>query len=98
MAALAGSLNAAYIGQGSIQIGLSWEMIVVSTCVIGGIKMSGGSGNLIGVFIGLFIINSLNSAIAMLGINAFLQEVILGVMLIVIVALSEYRGSRKIKA
>ncbi len=60
--------------------------------------MSGGSGNLIGVFIGLFIINSLNSAIAMLGINAFLQEVILGVMLIVIVALSEYRGSRKIKA
>ena len=98
LAALAGSLNAAYIGQGSIQIGLSWEMIVVSTCVIGGIKMSGGSGNLIGVFIGLFIINSLNSAIAMLGINAFLQEVILGVMLIVIVALSEYRGSRKIKA
>ncbi len=98
LAAFSGSMNAAYIGQGSVQVGLDWEMMVIATCVIGGIKMSGGSGNLIGVFIGLFIINTLNSAIAMLGINTFLQEVILGLMLMFIVAIDAYREKRKIKA
>ena len=98
LAAFSGSMNAAYIGQGSVTIGADWEMMVIATCAIGGIKMSGGAGSLIGVFIGLFIINSLNSAIAMLGINAFLQDVILGFILIIIIALDIRSASQKVKA
>ncbi len=98
LAAFAGSMNAAYIGQGSIQVGTDWEMMVIATCVIGGVNMSGGAGNLVGVFIGLFIINTLNSAIAMMGVNPFLQEVLLGIMLMAIVAIDAFREKRKIKA
>ncbi len=98
LAALSGALNAAYIAQGSTQIGQGWEMIVIASCAVGGIKLSGGGGNMLGVFISLFIINTLYSAIAMLGINTFLQEVVVGVMVIVIVALDVYRSSRKVRA
>lgn len=97
LAALSGSLNAAYIMQGSTQIGLGWEMIVIASCAVGGVKMSGGAGSMLGVFISLFIINSLYSAIPMLGINTFFQEVLIGVLVIVMVALDVYRSNRKVR-
>jgi len=98
LAAFSGSLNAAYIGQGSTQIGINWELMVIATCAMGGVKMEGGAGGMLGVLFGLFIINSLNGAIAMIGINTFLQDVMIGVVLILVVVFEKYREGRKIRA
>ena len=95
---LAGLLNAAYIAQGSTSIGTDWELLCIAACAIGGIKMGGGAGNMAGLLIGVFALFSINSAIAYIGINTFLQDVIIGVILVIIVVSDKIREKRKIAA
>jgi len=98
LTALSGLLNASYIQQGSPNIGRDWELTAVAACAIGGISMRGGSGNMVGLLIGLFTLFSINSAIAYIGINTFLQDVVIGVVLLVIVVMEQVSAKRKIKA
>lgn len=98
LCALAGMLNASYITQGSPNIGRDWELTAVAACAMGGISMKGGSGNMVGLLIGLFALFSINSAIAYIGINTFLQDVVIGVVLLAIVVLEQVQSKRKIKA
>lgn len=96
--AMVGVLNAGYGKQGAPGIGQDWHMTIMAACAIGGIKFSGGSGNMIGLLIGTFTLFSMNSAIAYIGINTFLQKVVTGVILMVIVVSESIRASRKIRA
>ena len=98
LCALSGMLNASYITQGSPNIGRDWELTAVAACAMGGISMKGGSGNMVGLLIGLFALFSINSAIAYIGINTFLQDVVIGVVLLAIVVLEQVQSKRKIKA
>lgn len=96
--ALVGILNAGYLKQGSPGIGNDWHMVIMAACAIGGIKFSGGSGSMIGLLIGLFTLFSINSAIAYVGINTFLQDVVIGLVLMIIVVFDRVRSNRKVKA
>ncbi len=98
LTALSGLLNATYIQQGSPNIGRDWELTAVAACAIGGIKMSGGAGNMPGLLIGLFTLFSINSAIAYIGINTFLQDVVIGIVLLIIVVTDKIAEQKKIKA
>ena len=53
---------------------------------------------MIGLLIGLFTLFSINSAIAYIGINTFLQDVVIGLILMLIVISDRIRSSRKVKA
>ena len=98
LVALVGILNAGYLKQGSPGIGNDWHMVIMAACAIGGIKFSGGSGNMIGLLIGLFTLFSINSAIAYVGINTFLQDVVIGLVLMIIVVFDSIRSNRKVQA
>jgi len=98
LVALVGVLNAGYLKQGSPGIGTDWHLTIMAACAIGGIKFSGGSGNMIGLLIGLFTLFSINSAIAYIGINTFLQDVVIGMILMLIVVSDRVRSNRKVKA
>ena len=98
LVAMVGVLNAGYMKQGSPGIGTDWHLTIMAACAIGGIKFSGGSGNMIGLLIGLFTLFSINSAIAYIGINTFLQDVIIGLILMVIMVSDRVRSNRKIRA
>ena len=84
--------------QGSPGIGTDWHLTIMAACAIGGIKFSGGSGNMIGLLIGLFTLFSINSAIAYIGINTFLQDVVIGLILMIIVVSDRIRSNRKVRA
>ncbi len=96
--AMVGVLNAGYGKQGAPGIGQDWHMTIMAACAIGGIKFSGGSGNMIGLLIGTFTLFSMNSAIAYIGINTFLQKVVTGAILMIIVVSESVRSNRKIRA
>ena len=98
LVALVGVLNAGYLKQGSPGIGTDWHLTIMAACAIGGIKFSGGSGNMIGLLIGLFTLFSINSAIAYIGINTFLQDVVIGLILMIIVVSDRVRSNRKVRA
>ncbi len=96
--AMVGIMNAGYMKQGSPGIGTDWHLTIMAACAIGGIKFSGGSGNMIGLLIGLFTLFSINSAIAYIGINTFLQDVVVGLILMIIVVSDRVRSNRKVRA
>ena len=97
LAAMVGVLNAGYVKQGATNIGQDWHLTIMATCAIGGIKFSGGSGNMIGLLIGTFTLFSINNAIAYIGINTFLQDVVIGFILLVVVVSDSIRTNRKIR-
>lgn len=98
LVAMVGILNAGYLKQGSPGIGTDWHLTIMAACAIGGVKFSGGSGNMVGLLIGLFTLFSINSAIAYIGINTFLQDVVIGFILMVIVVSDRIRTNQKVHA
>jgi erythritol transport system permease protein len=57
--------------------------------VLGGTSLSGGRGTIIGTLIGAFVIGVLSDGLVMLGVSAFWQMVIKGLVIIAAVVLDQ---------
>jgi rhamnose transport system permease protein len=71
-----GFVNPATAGQG-------FELTVIAAVAIGGTKITGGSGSVLGVVIGCFLLGAINVALAVLGIEASWQLLVYGVVILV---------------
>ena len=87
-AALAGVLMAARMGSGQPSIGTDFPMDVITAIVLGGVNINGGSGRIVGVILGAFIMGILSNGMVMLNLNDYVQWVVKGVVLIFAVAMS----------
>lgn len=74
-------------GSGSAGYGQGWEMDAIAACVVGGVSFTGGIGKISGVVTGVFIFTALTYALTTLGIDANLQFVFSGVIILVAVML-----------
>ena len=59
------------------------ELAVVAAAVIGGIGLLGGAGTAVGVVIGALLVQTIQGALAALGVDAFWKSAINGLLLIV---------------
>lgn len=84
---LAGALEAARTGSANPTYGLSYEMDGIASCIIGGISMGGGQGNVLGVMMGVLVFNLINYGLTFVGINAFYQYVFKGLVIIFAISL-----------
>lgn len=83
---------AAFLEAGRIQsvttaTGLNYDLDAISGCVIGGVSFNGGIGTIPGVIIGVIILQVINYSLYYLGVNAYLQYVIKGLIIILAVAI-----------
>lgn len=79
LAGLTGCLEAFRIGSIDPQAGGNQIMfLAVAAGVIGGTPLAGGSGTIIGGLIGAVVLGVLNDGFTLIGINAFLFNIILG--------------------
>lgn len=60
-----------------------WGFTLMSTVVIGGTRMRGGSGDLRGVIIGVLIYGVINNILSMAGLSLYWQNLITGLILLV---------------
>ena len=74
-------------GSGSAGYGQGWEMDAIAACVVGGVSFTGGIGKISGVVTGVFIFTALTYSLTTLGIDANLQFVISGIIILVAVML-----------
>ena len=65
--------------------GIGYEMKVIAACVIGGISLSGGVGNMIGATIGAALMASISRLLVFIGLPSNLDDTITGILLIIIV-------------
>jgi D-xylose transport system permease protein len=69
---------------GAVDVGLGTldELRVIAAAVIGGTALAGGSGTIYGAVIGALIMQSLQSGMASVGVDAPLQSIVVGVVLV----------------
>ncbi|GGX58943.1 sugar ABC transporter permease [Tateyamaria omphalii] len=70
-------LNAVDVGLGTLD-----ELRVIAAAVIGGTALSGGAGTIYGAVIGALIMQSLQSGMASVGVDAPLQNIVVGFVLV----------------
>ena len=96
-AGLGGFVFASKYGQVMTVAGNGYEMTAIAACVIGGISLSGGLGNMVGAAIGAVIMSSISRLLVFIGLPATYNNTITGVMLIVIVVADALTQRRSIE-
>lgn len=74
-------LNSATSGLGTLQ-----ELYTIAAAVIGGTSLSGGVGTIFGAVLGALVMQSLQSGMVFVGVETALQDVVIGVVLVLAVA------------
>jgi D-xylose transport system permease protein len=75
-------LNAAVSGLGQLT-----ELYVIAAAVIGGTSLAGGVGSIPGAVLGALLMQSLQSGMVLMGVDAPLQNIVVGVVLVIAVTL-----------
>ena len=83
LAAIAGILLSARLGNGSLTAGLNMEFKAITGAIIGGCALSGGKGTVLGPFFGAMLMASIDSAINIMPVDTYWQEFVTGFVLIV---------------
>lgn len=85
LCALGGIVASARLGYHTNDIGTLDELRVIAAAVIGGTALSGGIGTIYGAIIGALIMQSLQSGMAMVGVDAPYQNIVVGFVLVLAV-------------
>ncbi|MBS0573348.1 MAG: sugar ABC transporter permease [Proteobacteria bacterium] len=94
LAALAGMIVTARLNSATPKAGVGFELDVIAAVFIGGASMSGGSGKIVGVVVGAFIMGVMNNGMSILGIGIDYQQVIKGLVLLAAVIFDVYNKSK----
>ncbi len=97
-AATAGILLSAQMNTVHPTEGGNYQMDAVAASVIGGVNMAGGEGKVYMALVGALVIGFLRNAMNLLGIHPFYQNIFIGALIIVIVAISINSKRREIEA
>jgi ribose transport system permease protein len=81
------------VGDPTVAIGL--ELDIIAAVVIGGGSLSGGQGSILGSMIGVFIMAFLRNGCTMMGWPNYIQEIIIGFIIVVAVSLDQIRYRRQ---
>lgn len=87
-AAVAGLMLACRQYSGYPTIGEVYILNAIATVIIGGTAMTGGTGGTLNTLIGAIIMSVLQNGMTVVGIDVYLQQSILGALVIAIVAIS----------
>jgi rhamnose transport system permease protein len=86
LAGLAGVLYASRFGfVNPGETGVGFELTVIAAVVIGGTNVFGGSGSVLGVFLGCLLLGTINVALSVLGIAATWQLAVYGIVILLAV-------------
>ena len=85
MSAIAAVLLTARLNSAQPIAGIMYELDAIAAVVIGGTSLSGGEGHLGGTLIGALKMGVLRNGLNLLGVSSFLQQLVIGVVIIVAV-------------
>jgi ribose transport system permease protein len=79
------------VGAAQPSTGTGVELQAIGSVVIGGAPMSGGKGNALGTFCGVLLWGVIGNALNMMRVNPYIQDVVVGMLIILAVAVSSLR-------
>ena len=97
-AGLASFLLAARLNSAEAVAGSGLELTVIAAVVIGGTSLFGGVGTIFGTVVGALLIGVLTNGLVLLNVSSFLQQIVIGVILVAAVALDQFAAGRRLAA
>jgi rhamnose transport system permease protein len=94
LAGLGGVLYAARFGTVDAAAGSGFELNVVAAVVVGGVAVFGGSGSVYGAALGALLLTTIGSALAVLNINQFWQQAVVGALILLAIGIDRAVSSR----
>lgn len=98
MAALAGIIS---VGRSGISNGANatqpYDTDAIAACIIGGASFTGGKGTMVGTMIGCLIISVLRNGFSLLSIDSAVQNIVLGLVIILAVLMDVIRAQMDAK-
>ncbi len=91
---LSGVMQMSRLRQGDPTVAIGTELDVIAAVVIGGGSLNGGVGTVLGSMIGASIMAVLRNGSQQMGWPNYIQEIIIGAIIVVAVALDRVRGSK----
>ena len=85
LCAIAAVIASARLRSAANDLGTLDELRVIAAAVIGGTSLAGGVGTIYGAILGALVMQSLQSGMALVGINTSLQSIIIGLVLVLAV-------------
>jgi ribose transport system permease protein len=90
---LAGVMQMSRLRQGDPTVAAGTELDIIAAVVIGGGSLSGGEGSIFGSMVGALIMAFLRNGCQQLGWHNYVQEIIIGAIIVVAVAADRWRTS-----
>jgi ribose transport system permease protein len=75
--------------------GVMYELDAIASAVIGGTSLTGGIGSISGTMIGAFVIGILRNGLNMNGVSSFVQQIIIGLVILLTVWIDQKRNQKK---
>ncbi|MHB8523895.1 MAG: ABC transporter permease [Limisphaerales bacterium] len=91
---LAGLMQFSRLTQGDPTVAIGLELDVIAAVVIGGASLSGGTGSILGSMIGALIMAVLRNGSNQMNWPNYMQEIIIGLVIILAVGLDQLRQSK----
>lgn len=91
---LAGFLLSARLNSAEAVAGIGLELTVIAAVVIGGTSLFGGVGGIFGTVIGALLIGVLTNGLVLLNVSSFVQQIVIGVILVTAVAVDRFATDR----
>lgn len=91
---LAGVMQMSRLRQGDPTVANGTELDVIAAVVIGGASLSGGEGSILGSMIGALVMAFLRNGCQQMGWPNYVQEIIIGAIIVLAVALDRWRAGR----
>jgi len=95
LAGIAGIMLTFRLWMGVPTCGINLNLDSIAAAALGGASLFGAQGSAIGVFLGAMIIAIIKNGSVLLNINPFWQQVIIGILIVLTVALDQIRAKGK---
>lgn len=93
LAAVAGLVYTARLGAADPNAGLGLELSAIAAVVVGGTRLVGGHGSVVGSFLGVLIIAVLGSGLAQAGAEEPTKRLVTGAVIVAAVVADRFRGA-----
>jgi inositol transport system permease protein len=94
-AGLGSFVLAARLNSAEAVAGTGYELTVIASVVIGGTSLFGGSGTIFGTVIGSILIGVLLNGLVLMNVSSYIQQIVIGVIIVLAVAFDTFAKSRR---